>query len=112
MRCRLCGDPAGWWRRRCAECRLLWQVWEEHRASGMRRLLDELLATGAGPGKIERFLAAEPRPGEGTIRDLMAAQMSNQLLAALGQAPTQNGSDAKRLRERGGWRAYDRRPTD
>jgi len=78
----------------------------------MRRLLDALLATGASPGKIERFLAAEPSPGGGTIRDLMAAEMSNQLLAALGQPPTQSGSNAKRLRERGSWRAYDRRPTD
>jgi hypothetical protein len=30
----------------------------------------------------------------------MAATMTNQLLDALGQRPTQSGSDAKRLRER------------
>lgn len=78
----------------------------------MRRLLDALRATGASPAKVERFLDAEPRRGQGTIRDLMAAEMSNQLLAALGQPATQRGSDAKRLRERGAWRGYDRRPTD
>ena len=78
----------------------------------MRRLLDGLRATGASPAKVERFLDAEPRRGQGTIRDLMAAEMSNQLLAALGQPATQRGSDAKRLRERGAWRGYDRRPTD
>ena len=78
----------------------------------MRRLLDALTATGAGPAKIERFLAAEPQHGAGTIRDLMAAEMSNQLLAGLGQRPTQSGADTKRLRERGAWRSYDRRPTD
>jgi hypothetical protein len=112
MRCRLCGDPAGWWRRRCAGCRLLWQAWLEHGQHGMRRLLDAFLATGASPAKIERFLDAEPNPGGGTIRDLMAAEMSNQLLAALGQPATQSGRDTKRLRKRGAWRAYDRRPTD
>jgi hypothetical protein len=78
----------------------------------MRRLLEVLRATGASPVAIERFLNAEPRSGQGTVRDLMAAEMSNQLLAALGQPATQRGSDAKRLRERGAWRAFDRRPID
>ena len=76
----------------------------------MRRLLAALRATGASADHIERFLDAEPRRGAGTIRDLMAATMTNQLLDALGQRPTQSGSDAKRLRERGSWRDYDRRP--
>jgi len=78
----------------------------------MRCLLDALGATGASTEKIERFLNAEPHQGGGTIRDQMAAEMSNQLLAALGQRPTQNGATAKRLRERGAWRAYDQRPND
>lgn len=78
----------------------------------MRRLLGALRATGASDEKIERFLDAEPRPGEGTIRDLVAAEMSNQLLAALGQRPTQSGAGAKRLRERGAWRGYDQRPNE
>ena len=78
----------------------------------MRGLLDALGATGASTEKIERFLNAEPRRGEGTIRDHMAAEMSNQLLAALGQRPTQSGAAAKRLRKRGTWRSYDQRPND
>ena len=78
----------------------------------MRGLLDALHATGASPEQIERFLNAEPRGGGGTIRDLMAAEMSNQLLGALGQPPTQSGASAKRLRERGAWRSYDQRPSD
>ena len=78
----------------------------------MRQLLEALAATGASRDAVERFLAVEPRRGQGTIRDLMAAQMSNQLLAALGQPATQHGSDAKRLRARGAWRSYDRRPSD
>ena len=87
-------------------------AWEQQRGEGMRRLLDALSATGASPEKIERFLDAEPCQGGGTIRDLMAAEMSNQLLAALGQRPTQSGADAKRLRERGAWRGYDQPPSD
>ena len=78
----------------------------------MRRLLEAFRSTGASPEEIERFIGSEPRPGAGTVRDLIAADMSNQLLAALGQAPTQTGTDTKRLRERGTWRAYDQRPTN
>lgn len=78
----------------------------------MRRLLEALQATGASPVEVERFLNAEPRRGRGTIRDLMAAEMSNQLLTALGQPASQRGSDARRLRERGAWRDYGRRPSE
>src|SRR5262249_6038228 len=112
MRCRLCGDSAGWWRRRCRDCDRLWDAWTSHGADGMRRLLDALGATGASRAEIVRFWTAEPQPGAGTIRDQMAAAMSNQLLDALGQRPTQSGADAKRLRERGAWRAYDQRPSE
>ena len=112
MRCRLCGDSAGWWRRRCGECSRLWEAWVSHGHDGMRRLLSALHETGASPEKVERFLNAEPRPGGGTIRDLMAAEMSNQLLDALGQRPSQSGADVKRLRQRGFWRSYDQPPED
>ena len=112
MRCRLCREPAGFCRRQCSECRRLWDAWTDHAHDGMRRLLDALHATGASPARIERFLNAEPRPGAGSIRDQMAAEMSNQLLAALGQRPTQSGAEAKRLRERGAWRSYDQRPNE
>lgn len=78
----------------------------------MRSLLDAFAATGASAEKVERFLNAEPHPGRGTMRDQMAAEMTNQLLAALGQRPTQSGADAKRLRERGAWRTYGERPSD
>ncbi len=112
MRCRLCGGSAGWWHRRCATCRRLWAAWIEQAPNGMRRLLSALRATGASSEHIERFLDAEPHRGAGTIRDLMAATMTNQLLDALGQRPSQSGSDVKRLRERGAWRDYDRRPPE
>ena len=112
MRCRLCGERAGWWRRRCRDCVRLWAAWQEHRSSGLRRVLAALADTGVEPGKIERFLAGEPAPGHGTVRDLIAADMSNQLLDALGQPGDQSGAQVKRLRERGAWRGYDRRPED
>jgi hypothetical protein len=61
---------------------------------------------------IERFLEADLPHGKGTIRDQIVADMSNELLAALGQAGGQSGVDVRRLRERGAWRDYDRRPED
>jgi hypothetical protein len=78
----------------------------------MKRILEELQATGVQQAKIERFLHSEPRKGQGTIRDQIAAQMTNQLLDALGQPGEQTGSDAKRLRERGAWRTYDQRSVE
>ncbi len=78
----------------------------------MRALLAALHGTGATPDKIERFLNAEPQRGAGTVRDQMAAEMSNQLLDALGQPGAMSGGQARRLRERGAWRDLDRRPPD
>lgn len=111
MRCRLCGARAGL-RMRCGACRILWDVWQEHRGEGMRRLLDAFIASGAKDADIERFLDAEPRSGEGTIRDHIAADMANQLLDALGQGPTQDPRKTKKLREAGQWRTYDQPPED
>lgn len=110
MRCRLCADRAGWLRRRCSDCRRLWALWQTHRPAALGELLDLFVAAGVGREKIERFLDAEPRRGGGTIRDHITAEMTNQLLAALGQRPDQDASSVKRLRERGAWKAYDRRP--
>lgn len=112
MRCRLCRDRAGWWRRRCDACTRLWTAWQLHRHDGLRRVLAAFADTGLPAAEIERFLDAEPEPGKGTVRDLIAADMTNELLAALGQRGEQTGVKVKRLRERGGWRSLDRRPED
>jgi hypothetical protein len=88
----------------------LWAQWEAHRGDGMRRLMAALDDTGLSTAQIERFLSAEPTPGHGSIRDLAAAEMSNQLLSALGQPARQDGASVKRLRERGEWRRYGQRP--
>lgn len=90
----------------------MWQAWQAHRGGGLRRVLTALADTRIAPAKIERFLAGEPVPGQGTVRDLIAADMSNQLLDALGRRPDQSGAQVKRLRERGAWRTYDRPPEE
>jgi hypothetical protein len=77
----------------------------------MRSLLEHFAATGIDPAKVRRFLAAEPKRGSGSILDQMAADASNELLAAFGQQPRQSGAGVRRLRERGAWRLLDRRPS-
>jgi hypothetical protein len=76
----------------------------------MRGILDAFAATGVAPDKLQRFLEAEPEKGKGTIRDRIAADMTNQLLGALGQRGHQTGGEVKVLRERGGWKGLDRPP--
>lgn len=78
----------------------------------MRRLLQALDHTGVEPDKIQRFLDAEPTAGGGSVRDLIAADMTNQLLDALGQPPSQEGATVQRLRQRGDWRRLDRPPSE
>jgi hypothetical protein len=78
----------------------------------MRALLVAFEATGIDRAAVERFLDSEPSKGDGSIRDQIAADMSNQLLDALGQRPEQSGAEVKRLRERGQWRSYDQRPPE
>lgn len=111
MRCRFCGDASGFCRRCCRDCRRLWSIWLGKRFSGLSEILKALAGSGIAERKIQRFLDAEPRKGRGAMRDLIAADMTNQLLVALGQQPSQHGGTVKRLRERGDWRNLDRRPS-
>jgi len=111
MRCRYCLEKTGWWRRRCSACRRLLQVYLAHRGTDMATLLELLAATGVPRHTIERFLDADPK-GRGAVRDQIAADMTNQLLEALGQRARQSVADVKRIRERGGWTTLDRRPRD
>lgn len=111
MRCRLCGERSGF-RRRCADCRLLWDTWQQNRGEGMKRLLAAFEAVDLPRERIERFLDSEPAAGKGTIRDHIAAEMANQLLGALGRDPSQNPEKTKKLREIGAWRDYDQRPEE
>ncbi len=111
MKCRFCGARSGW-RRRCADCRVLWKTWLANRGQGMRRLLASFEELPIERNQIERFLEAEPKPGGGTIRDHIAAEMANQLLGALGQGASQDPEKTKKLREVGAWKGYDQRPEE
>lgn len=77
----------------------------------MATLLELLAATGVPRQTIERFLDADPR-GRGSVRDQLAADMTNQLLEALGQRARQSVTDVRRIRQQGAWTALDRRPRE
>jgi hypothetical protein len=74
-------------------------------------MMDAFIASGAAQAQIEKFLEADPE-GTGSIRDQIAADMTNQLLGALGQRNRQTPQTVRRLRERGAWRTFDRRPPE
>jgi len=77
----------------------------------MGTFMDLFIASGVPRDKVEKFLNTDAR-GHGTIRDQIAADMTNQLLEALGQRSRQTAGDVKRLRERSGWVGLDRRPRE
>jgi len=77
----------------------------------MGTIMVRFLATGVSRSKIEKFLDADWH-GTGSARDQIAADMTNQLMAALGQRQRQSPHDVKRIRERGRWIHLDRRPPE
>lgn len=110
MRCRLCHQSAGWFRRRCHTCAALWLAYEQNRGAPLHALLPLFAATGASPEHIHAFLGADP-DGGGAIEDRIAADMANQLFGAFGgTAGRQTPEEVRRLRRRGNWKAYGERP--
>jgi len=77
----------------------------------MATMMDLLLGTGAERQKIEAFLDSD-YDGQATVRDHIAADMTNQLLQAFGQAARKTPAEVRRIRERGGWVNLDRPPED
>jgi hypothetical protein len=77
----------------------------------MGTMMDAFIASGAARAQIEKFLEADP-DGTGSVRDQIAADMTNQLLGALGQRHRQTPQTVRRLRERGAWTTLDRRPRE
>jgi macrodomain Ter protein organizer (MatP/YcbG family) len=63
-----------------------------------RELLDRLMETSASNEKIERFLQADIT-GQGSIRDIVTARMTNELAQRMGQATDMNSSKVKWIRE-------------
>ena len=110
MRCRYCAEYVGLFRRCCADCRTLLDVYEGHRDDiALSELLDRFIATGVARPKIEAVLERDP-DGTGSVRDRVTADMSNRLLAAMGVAATQTAADVRKLREQGGSGASTSRP--
>jgi hypothetical protein len=77
----------------------------------MGAMMDAFVASGVSQEQVEKFLNADP-DGSGPIRDQIAAEMTNQLMEALGRPSRQSAADVKRIRERGGWLGLDRRPRE
>jgi hypothetical protein len=110
MRCRSCHDRAGWLRRLCADCRRLLALYEQHRGElGLSQFLDLFIATGVGRAKIEAVLASDV-DGRGALRDQIAADMTNRVLADMGFTPRHTAADVKRLRASGGEGVSTTRP--
>jgi len=87
------------------------QVFLANRGADMAAMLGLFMATGASRDKVERFLDADVADA-GTVRDAIAADMTNQLLEAFGQTGRQTVADVRRIRARGAWVHLDRRPEE
>ncbi len=112
MRCGYCQAPAGWLARVCRDCRRLLALYNTQRGRvGPIQLFDLFIATGLPREQIEAFLAADQH-GTGSIQDHILAEMSTDLLAALGVNARQRPEDVKRLRARGAWRDRGERPKE
>jgi len=112
MKCRYCQERAGWFTRVCQDCRRLLAIYEAHKGQiGLLQFLDLFIATGLPREKIEAFLAADPR-GEGSVKDRILADMSTELLGAMGMNAQQSAQDVKRLREKGSWQGLGERPKE
>jgi len=102
MRCRCCHDRAGGLKRLCDDCGRLFALYEQHRGDlGLSQLLDLFIATGITRAKIEAALASDP-DGRGALRDRIAADMANRVLADMGVTSQQTAAGVKRLRVGGG----------
>lgn len=74
-------------------------------------MMELFIASGAPREKVEKFLLAD-LDGTGTVRDRIAADMTNDLLRAFGQASRQTPREVERIRQRGSWVTLDRRPPE
>lgn len=63
-----------------------------------RELLDQLMATTASNEKIEKFLDADIG-GQGSIRDIVTARMTNELAQRMGQPTDMAPQKVKAIRE-------------
>lgn len=96
----------------CADCKGLLDIYEKHTGQvSPLQLLDLFIQTGLPREKIETFLQADPR-GKGSVKDRILADMSTELLGAMGVHAPQSAQDVKRLREKGEWQNMGERPQE
>ncbi|MBI3796868.1 MAG: hypothetical protein HY268_07860 [Deltaproteobacteria bacterium] len=112
MKCSYCQERAGWFTRVCQDCRRLLAIYEAHQGQiGLLQFLDLFIETGLPREKIEAFLAADPR-SEGSVKDRILADISTELLGAMGVNAQQSAQDVKRLRQKGTWQGLGERPKE
>lgn len=112
MKCRYCQERASWFRRVCADCQRLLDIYTAHKGQiGLLQFLDFFIATGLPRKKVELFLNADPK-GEGSVKDQITADMSTELLGAMGVHVPQTARDVKNLRNQGNWQKMDKRPEE
>ena len=100
--CAYCGERAGAWAQSCRDCRqLVEKVGVYGGRVGFTELLDRLEETGVPPEKIMGFLKANP-DGQGSVRDRLTADMTNELLKVMGINERQTPDGVERIREKGG----------
>jgi hypothetical protein len=86
-------------------------VFAANRGADMGTMMELFIATGVARSKVERFMEVDIG-GAGAVLDQIAADMANQLLAALGQRGRQTPEAVRRLRDRGAWVTLDRPPRE
>ena len=74
----------------------------------MVQFLDLFIETGLSREKIEAFMNADPH-GKGSVKDQITADMSSELLAAMGIRVEQTAQDVKQLREKDNWQRMGKR---
>ncbi len=110
MKCRYCQDRINWFRRVCADCQRLLDIYTVHKGQiGLLQFLDLFIETGLPREKVEAFMNADPK-GEGSVKDQITADMSTELLSAMGVNVPQTAQDVKNLRGQGNWQKMDERP--
>ena len=103
MKCSYCQKRAGWLRKTCVDCRRLLDIYNQHRGQlALIQFLDLFIETGLSRETIEAFMNADPH-GDGSVKDQITADMSSELLAAMGIPVKQTAQDVKQLREKDNW---------
>ncbi len=96
----------------CADCQRLHELYTRQRGQlGLLQFLDGCIETGLPREKIEAFMNADPY-GSGSVKDQITADMSTELLGAMGIRVQQTAQDVKRLRQQGTWQGMDEKPEE